>query len=229
MSRDFQLRTKKGYDFFEITSAMQKCIRRGLEDKALYFTYELYQSGYEKYVWKRLLIISIEDIGMANPGVNITVKNLHDTFWLLIEKYKVGKDEALMCLTQAVMIMCRSTKSRLSDWTKNWCIWRHDTLNEEIPDFALDVHTRRGKSKGRGLKYFHDESSKVDPYDEQPKEAERKKWWYHFHVELDDMERRSLERHGSLPGMNTGNFKEPKTKKARNGTGQLFDEENPND
>ena len=32
----------------------------------------------------------------------------------------------------------------------------------EIPDFALDVHTRRGKIKGRNLEFFINEGSKIN-------------------------------------------------------------------
>jgi hypothetical protein len=32
---------------------------------------------------------------------------------------------------------------------------------EEIPDEALDSHTRQGKAKGRGMQFFLDESTKL--------------------------------------------------------------------
>jgi len=35
------LRTRHNYDAFEVVSALQKCIRRGLEEDALYWAYEL--------------------------------------------------------------------------------------------------------------------------------------------------------------------------------------------
>jgi hypothetical protein len=33
---------------------------------------------------------------------------------------------------------------------------------KEVPDYALDVHTRRGKRKGRGLMFFYNEGSKIN-------------------------------------------------------------------
>jgi hypothetical protein len=32
----------------------------------------------------------------------------------------------------------------------------------EIPDFALDMHTAKGKAKGRGYEHFFNEGSKLE-------------------------------------------------------------------
>ena len=55
------IRTVRGYDFFEVSSAMQKAIRRADAAVAGYFALELWTSGYRDYVWKRLFTISAED------------------------------------------------------------------------------------------------------------------------------------------------------------------------
>ena len=55
------IRTTNGYDFFEVSSAMQKAIRRGDARTAGFFALELWHSGYRDYVWKRLFTISAED------------------------------------------------------------------------------------------------------------------------------------------------------------------------
>ena len=41
-----QVLTMKGYDMFEVISAFQKSIRRGLEDDAMFWGVELYNSGF---------------------------------------------------------------------------------------------------------------------------------------------------------------------------------------
>ena len=61
-----QLTTEGGYLNSECTSAMQKCIRRGLEEEALFWATELDFAGYGAYVWRRLQIIASEDIGLAD-------------------------------------------------------------------------------------------------------------------------------------------------------------------
>jgi len=47
-----QLTAEGGYLNSECT-AMQKCIRRGLEEEALFWATELDLAGYGAYVWKR--------------------------------------------------------------------------------------------------------------------------------------------------------------------------------
>ena len=45
------IRTVCGYDFFEVSSAMQKAIRRADTGVAGFFALELWASGYRDYVW----------------------------------------------------------------------------------------------------------------------------------------------------------------------------------
>ena len=56
-----KIRTICGYDFFEVSSAMQKAIRRADVRVAGFFALELWSSNFRDYVWKRLFTISAED------------------------------------------------------------------------------------------------------------------------------------------------------------------------
>ena len=71
--------TRKEYEFYAISSAFQKSVRRGEEKQALFFAFELYASGYQKYIWKRMLIIASEDIGLADDSVAIKLNALSAT------------------------------------------------------------------------------------------------------------------------------------------------------
>ena len=46
----YQLTTKRGYTFLNVSSALQKSIRRGDAKLAGYFAIELFESGYAEYV-----------------------------------------------------------------------------------------------------------------------------------------------------------------------------------
>ena len=60
--------TKRGYDFGEVSSAMQKAIRRADTRLAGYWALELWASGFGNYVWKRLLTVCAEDVwGLSAP------------------------------------------------------------------------------------------------------------------------------------------------------------------
>jgi replication-associated recombination protein RarA len=197
--KEFQLQTQKGYDFFQVTSAFQKCIRRNMEDEALYWTMEMLNSGYDKYIWKRLLIIATEDIGIADPMMQVKINSLRESYYFVKEN-KARPGEINLFVAHAVIILCRAEKSRLFDYTKNWMAQRHETLNLEIPDFALDAHTRVGKMKGRGVKHFHEEGAVVSPHSPVDKEKERKDWHYDWHVNKTESERQALSKYKYVEG-----------------------------
>lgn len=154
-----QVLTKKGYDFYEVSSAFQKSIRRGLEKQALYWGIELYESGYKDYCWKRMVIMCSEDVGLGEPSTIVQMMALKESFEFL----QRTKDYGAMKLpfTHAIVLLCRSRKSRYIDHaiTVNW--QNHNEVIEPLPDWAFDMHTRRGKAMGRGLRFFYEESCKI--------------------------------------------------------------------
>ena len=154
-----QVLTKKGYDFYEVSSAFQKSIRRCLEEDALYWGIELYDSGFKDYCWKRMVIMCSEDVGLGEPSTIVQMMALKESF----EYLQRMKDYGAMKLpfTHAIVLLCRSRKSRYIDHaiTANW--QNHKEEIKAIPDWAFDMHTRRGKAMGRGLKYFYQESCKI--------------------------------------------------------------------
>lgn len=153
-----QLLTRKNYDFYECSSAFQKSIRRSEKEQALFFGWELYASGYAKYCWKRILVITSEDVGMADPnGIN-TIMNLYHSWQMIAE---TNLEEASMPFIQAVLYLCATQKSRLIDEYKIYLLKTGDQL--PIPDYALDVHTRRGKMMGRNHKYFLEHGRTITP------------------------------------------------------------------
>ena len=77
-----QLRTIRGYNFGEVSSAMQKAVRRGDAHLAGYWALELWHSGFGRYVWKRLLTISAEDCWGI---LTAEVKALHDGYLVVNE------------------------------------------------------------------------------------------------------------------------------------------------
>ena len=164
----YQILTRKNYDFFECSSAFQKSVRRGVEQDAIFFGTELAGSGYANYLWKRMLIISSEDIGLANPDIVLQLQALYQNWQIIAAK---NHEEAIIPITHAILLLARSPKSRLVDNAKMFAL--KSDYKPDIPDYALDTHTRRGKKMGRSLQFFLDEGSKLnnvanidDPYAE---------------------------------------------------------------
>jgi len=173
MSNDYRMRTMRGYDFFEVASSMQKAIRRGDTRLAGYFALELFASGYYNYVWKRLLTISAED---CYGIITQEIKALYDSF-LLINNVKSDKCKGRIFISKAVILLCLANKSRDADHLQNLVYdksmdikvaeiekYFEEANKEEIPEYAYDVHTRKGKQNGKSkLDFFKDEFDALNP------------------------------------------------------------------
>lgn len=157
-----KITTRNGYAGDEVISALQKSIRRGLEEQACMFAYEMYISSpeLEEKMWRRLLTISVEDIGMGNPMAAIMVNNLFE----MRKNFDYGDGDRPMYFIHAIRYLCQCEKDRSSDLLKNICI-KSFAMGRfpEIPDYALDKHTQRGQEMGRDSFHFLNEASKVIP------------------------------------------------------------------
>lgn len=146
----------------EVISALQKNIRRGNEKEACEFAYEMYITSpqFEEKMWRRLLAISVEDIGMGNPNAAIMINSLNQ----MRQTFQYNEADRAMFFIHAIRFLCGSEKDRSSDLLKNIVIKSFAMGHvPEIPDFALDKHTTRGKEMGRGSEQFLHEASKVIP------------------------------------------------------------------
>jgi replication-associated recombination protein RarA len=179
MARDFSLRTKRGYDFYEVASALQKAVRRGDAKLAGYFALELFASRYWLYAWKRLLTISAEDV--AEPVTN-EIYALFQGF-LVVNDKKTDEVKGRIFLSKAVLILCKAMKSRDSDHMQclmydkkmgitddevNGYLAEVDEMTKQtVPYYTYDVHTVRGKILGKTREdFFKDEFNALSPVQE---------------------------------------------------------------
>ena len=171
------LKTTNGYHFSEVASALQKSIRRGIEEEALYWGTELDKSGYGEYVWKRMRIIVSEDIGLAEPILPAIIWSLYQ-MWVAQRKKKDEKHHPeRLFLIHGILLLVRAKKSRIVDHAT--VIYYSGNLPHlEIPDYALDKHTMRGRRMKRGFEHFFTEGIKLeneadlpDPYLEKAKQT----------------------------------------------------------
>ncbi len=154
--------TKNGYQADEVISSLQKSIRRGLEEDACMFAYELYLTSpeLEEKLWSRLLTISVEDIGLGNPMAAVIVNSLNQ----MRKEFDFQAVDRPLFFVHAIRVLCSSLKDRSSDLLKNIVMKRIETGDfVKVPDYALDMHTRQGQEMGRGIEHFLNEASKVYP------------------------------------------------------------------
>ncbi len=159
------------YDDAEVRSALQKSIRRGLEEDALYWAAYLVGISWEQSLWKRLLIIASEDIGIADSSVAVLVRSLYEN-WKEFSKMSLDdRNAARLFIMHAVIALVRAPKSRIVDHATGLACKRDGLDAREIPSYAIDKHTRQGQAMGRGYKFFFDEGGKLenctlrDPYE----------------------------------------------------------------
>lgn len=188
------MRTWHGYAVDEVASAVQKCVRRGYEDQALYWSFEMMESPNKSHytnLWNRLKVIASEDVGLGQPFMPILIDVLH-------RNWKQKHDHVFTI--NAVIALVRAHKSRMVDNAINmikseWKLLGKsimltlDSLDESklepavepvydkdkprpIPGFAIDKRTRAGKKHGLGKADFYEEGAKLnnkapirDPYE----------------------------------------------------------------
>lgn len=134
------------YEWDEVVSSLQKMIRQGKEYETCWWCYVLHQSGYGLYLWRRLEIISSEDVAGGNDMAAVVVSALRDN-WLDVHKQVKEPilDKLLFCC-QAAIYLCRSKKSREVDSLVNLLDERWK-LGERLPilEVSKDSHVASGR------------------------------------------------------------------------------------
>ena len=154
--------TRNGISGDEIISMLQKSIRRGLEHNALAAAYEMYITSpqFEDKLWRRLMAISVKDIGFGC----VEAPNLIYTLNCIRKEYLYNDGDRPMFFVHAIRFLCRQKKERSSDNVKNMLIkdFAHGR-GAEVPDYAYDLHTKKGCEMGRDELHFLTEASRVIP------------------------------------------------------------------
>jgi replication-associated recombination protein RarA len=173
--------TKSGLPAMACVSAMQKCIRRGMEREAMEFACELMHTSkaFHTMVCNRLEVICHEDLDtLAAPHVfPFVVAALAASQ----ERYSKSIGEARLMVGNAIRMMCRAPKGRAGCHFAAAIGLRSalEGFAPTIPDWALDQHTMQGKAMGRGLDHFRSEGAKLipPPTDDDPYENEAYRLW----------------------------------------------------
>ena len=157
-----RVETAHGFRADELISTFQKTIRRGLTENAALVAYELYLTSaeLEEHLWRRLEVISVEDVGLANPGAPALI----DALYRMHARAARGTGDRFLFLLHGVRVLAGSEKDRSTDELANWLARVVDSGERlpEVPDYAYDMHTRRGRELGRDIHHFLREGAVVD-------------------------------------------------------------------
>jgi len=157
------VKTFHGFPADHVISALQKEIRRGKTENAALLAYEmiLTSPALEDYMWHRLKVISVEDIGFGDLMAPVIIQSLFQM--TSVCDRAIG--ERKLYAIHAVRYLCQCEKDRSSDEMINWIMTASSkgAALPVIPEYALDMHTAVGQSKGRGRRHFFEEASKTIP------------------------------------------------------------------
>ncbi|NLK12042.1 MAG: replication-associated recombination protein A [Candidatus Phytoplasma sp.] len=137
-----QLALDQGEDhFYDILSALQKSIRGSDVDAALHYLARLWVLGDLEIIYRRLIVIAYEDIGLANPTMGQKVMAACQAAKML------GVPEARIPLANIVIDMSLSPKSNTSYTALDQAI--NDFVegkSSNIPDHALNREIKKDPS-----------------------------------------------------------------------------------
>ena len=157
------VKTFNGFQADHVISALQKEIRRGNTENAALLAYEMIitSPALEDYLWHRLKVISVEDIGFGELLAPVLVQSLFE----MCSPCGRGVGERKLYAIHAVRYLCMCKKDRSSDEMINWInhARKLGDLLPVVPDYALDMHTAEGQKKGRGRRHFFEEASRTHP------------------------------------------------------------------
>jgi replication-associated recombination protein RarA len=137
----------------ELVSALQKSIRRGMLDNALLVAREMYESSeaVEEHMWMRLSVISCEDTGDGSFTEPVLINSLYEMHKRLDRSF----GDRWLFAVHAVRFLAGRTKDRTTDELANLAVHRiRSGQLPEIPDWVLDMHTKRGQELGRDVEDF---------------------------------------------------------------------------
>jgi replication-associated recombination protein RarA len=147
--------TRRGYQPHEVVSALQKAVRRSKPEEAAYWAIELFASGYHNWLFKRLYEIAFEDTTLPRvPGA------LADLAVIETRAMKQHPKAGGMEVVAAAVMLATAPKSNINSRLVMTLV-SDNAERLEVPDEALDRHTRAGRGMGRGWDHFREEAGQL--------------------------------------------------------------------
>ena len=159
---------KSGEQHYDVISAFIKSIRGSDPNAALYYLARMIEGGEDpKFIARRLLILSSEDIGNANPTALVIANNCFQAVNI------IGFPESRIILSQCVTYLACSAKSNAS----YVAISDAQKLVNETGNLPIPLHLRNAPTKlmkelnyGKGYQYSHNNPGKLNEQEFLPEE-----------------------------------------------------------
>ncbi|MBV9574311.1 MAG: replication-associated recombination protein A [Acidobacteriales bacterium] len=150
---------KSGEEHYNLISALHKSVRNSDADASLYWLGRMLEAGEDPlYIARRVVRMSVEDIGLADPGALSLCMTARDAVDF------IGMPEGNLALAQAVVYLALAPKS-------NALYAAYSTVQQDVERTAAEpvpLHLRNAPTGlmkqigyGAGYQYAHDLEGKV--------------------------------------------------------------------
>jgi len=146
---------KGGEQFYDQISAMHKSVRGSNPDASVYWLLRMIDGGADPlYLARRIIRISIEDIGLADPKAQTIALEAYQIF------ERLGYPEGELALVNAILYLSLAPKSNASYMAYN----ETKAFIKEHQQFDVPLHLRNAPTKlmenldyGKNYRYAHNE------------------------------------------------------------------------
>ena len=146
---------KSGEEHYNLISALHKSIRGSDPDAAIYWLHRMLQGGEDpRYLLRRMIRMSMEDVGLADPNALLLATSAREAFDFL------GNPEGLIALDELAVYLALAPKSNsleIAGFAADDVIRQTGTL--PVPRAFRNSVTRVGKQLGYGNGYEYDHDS----------------------------------------------------------------------
>ncbi|GAB6880724.1 hypothetical protein JCM17823_29980 [Halorubrum gandharaense] len=179
--------TDGGYSRYDVSSLLQKAVRRSDEEVAAWAAWELARSGYAWNLWDRLNLYVVEDL-RAGDEVALLIERYEE---LATERWESDEWKGRLCAIHAALAAARATSTReasnADEYFRRVAERRADARERgeepahDFPvgdlepggefDLIFDQHTGEGSRQGRGTRFFKTRGARVGPEGEDEQSA----------------------------------------------------------
>ncbi|MEI7828575.1 MAG: replication-associated recombination protein A [Prolixibacteraceae bacterium] len=175
LQENLALYDKNGEMHYDVISAFIKSIRGGDPDAAVYYLARMLEGGEDvKFIARRLLILSAEDVGLANPNALLLAQSTFDAV------HKIGMPESRIILSECTIYLATSPKSNSI----------YSAIDEALAEVKLSghlpvpLHLRNAPTKlmkqldyGKDYKYAHSYDGNFVDQEFLPKKIIQKRFY----------------------------------------------------
>lgn len=149
-SQKAYLYDKTGNYHYDTISAFIKSVTGSDVDASLYWLAVLLESGEDvAFIWRRLLILASESVGLADPQAIVVVKNLCDSF------HQIGMPEGYYFFSHATIYLATAPKSNSATCFFKALDYIKTNGVADVPAHLKDLSRGREQYEGDGYIYPH--------------------------------------------------------------------------